>query len=55
MIEAAEVRPGDSVLEVGVGSGYAAAIMSQIADRICGIERQAALISRAPAFARTGL
>jgi len=28
MIEAAEVKPGDSVLEVGAGSGYAAAVMS---------------------------
>jgi protein-L-isoaspartate(D-aspartate) O-methyltransferase len=47
MIEAAEVRPGDSVLEVGVGSGYAAAVTSQIADRICGIERQPALVEAA--------
>src|SRR5688500_20160315 len=30
MIEAAEVKPGDSVLEVGAGSGYAAAVMGQI-------------------------
>src|SRR3954465_605257 len=29
MIEAAEVNPGDSVLEVGAGSGYAAAVMGQ--------------------------
>ena len=27
MIEAAEVKPGDSVLEVGAGSGYAAAVI----------------------------
>src|SRR4051812_13356927 len=39
MIEAAEVRPGDRVLEVGAGSGYAAAVMSQIADRVYAIER----------------
>ena len=31
MIEAAEVKPGDRVLEVGAGSGYAAAVMSRIA------------------------
>src|SRR3954452_8355935 len=39
MIEAAEVRPGDRVLEVGAGSGYAAAVMSRIADRVYAIER----------------
>src|SRR5215212_9996308 len=39
MIEVAEVRPGDHVLEVGAGSGYAAAVMSHIADRVYAIER----------------
>jgi len=43
MIEAAEVKPGDSVLEVGAGSGYAAAVMSQIADRVHAIERHPSL------------
>jgi protein-L-isoaspartate(D-aspartate) O-methyltransferase len=33
MIEAAEVKPGDWVLEVGTGSGYAAAVLSRIAAR----------------------
>ena len=33
MIEAAEIRPGDRVLEVGAGSGYAAAVISRIAAR----------------------
>jgi len=43
MIEAAEVKPGDSVLEVGAGSGYAAAVMSHIADRVYAIERHPTL------------
>ncbi|WP_046869710.1 protein-L-isoaspartate(D-aspartate) O-methyltransferase [Microvirga massiliensis] len=47
MIEAAEVKPGDSVLEVGAGSGYAAAVMSQIADRVHAIERHASLAAAA--------
>src|SRR5215213_3229983 len=43
MIEAAEVRPGDHVLEVGAGSGYAAAVLSQIADRVYAIEHHPSL------------
>jgi protein-L-isoaspartate(D-aspartate) O-methyltransferase len=43
MIEALGVRPGDRVLEVGAGSGYAAAILSRLAERVYGIERQPAL------------
>jgi protein-L-isoaspartate(D-aspartate) O-methyltransferase len=43
MAEAAEVKPGERVLEVGAGSGYAAAVMSRIAARIHAIERHAAL------------
>src|SRR5437764_6536890 len=39
MIEAAELSPGDRVLEIGAGSGYAAAVMSQIANRVYAIER----------------
>lgn len=40
MIEAAALGPDDSVLEVGAGSGYAAAVMSRIAARVVAIERQ---------------
>ena len=43
MIEAAAIRPGDSVLEVGAGSGYAAAVISRIADRVVAIERHGEL------------
>jgi protein-L-isoaspartate(D-aspartate) O-methyltransferase len=47
MIEAAEVKPGESILEVGAGSGYAAAILSQIADRVHAIERHPSLAEAA--------
>src|SRR5919205_2014050 len=47
MIEAAEIKPGDKVLEVGAGSGYAAAVMSQIANRVYAIERHPSLASAA--------
>ena len=43
MIEAADIDPGDRVLEVGTGSGYAAAVMSRIADHVYTIERHASL------------
>jgi len=43
MIEAAEIRAGDAVLEVGAGSGYAAAVISRIAKRVVSIERHGEL------------
>ena len=39
MIQAAGIRAGDKVLEVGAGSGYAAAVISRIAGKVIGIER----------------
>lgn len=47
MIEAAGIRGGDTVLEVGAGSGYAAAVMSRIAGRVVAIERQHDLVEAA--------
>ncbi len=47
MIEALGVRRGDLVLEVGAGSGYAAAVLSRLADRVYAIERQPALAEAA--------
>ena len=38
MIEALELKPSDSVLEVGVGSGYQAALLSRIVSKVYGIE-----------------
>ncbi|WP_294012467.1 protein-L-isoaspartate(D-aspartate) O-methyltransferase [Sphingomonas sp.] len=45
MIEAAGIKPGDRVLEVGAGSGYAAAVMSQIADQVIAVERKPELVA----------
>lgn len=47
MIEAAGIKPGDRVLEVGAGSGYAAAVIGRIADRVIAIERQHDLVELA--------
>jgi protein-L-isoaspartate(D-aspartate) O-methyltransferase len=46
-IQAAEIKPGDKVLEVGAGSGYAAAVISRIAAKVIGIERQHDLVGAA--------
>lgn len=43
MIEAAGVAPDDIVLEIGAGSGYAAAVLGRIAGRVFAIERHAEL------------
>jgi protein-L-isoaspartate(D-aspartate) O-methyltransferase len=44
MIQAAAIKPGDRVLEVGAGSGYAAAVISSIAQRVIAVERQHELV-----------
>ncbi|MFO7892722.1 MAG: protein-L-isoaspartate(D-aspartate) O-methyltransferase [Longimicrobiales bacterium] len=43
MAEAGELGPGDRVLEVGTGSGYAAAIFSRAADHVYTVERHESL------------
>ncbi len=43
MIAALRLRPEDRVLEVGAGSGYAAAVLSRIVARVYTIERHARL------------
>src|SRR3954452_13700294 len=47
MIEAAGVAPGERVLEIGAGSGYAAAVMSRIAERVIAVERHGELAALA--------
>ena len=48
MVELARIVPGDRVLEIGAGSGYAAAVMAAIAARVFTIDR----IDRLAALAR---
>src|ERR1700756_377905 len=38
MIEAAQIKPGDRVLDVGTGSGYAAAVLSRLAGKVFSVE-----------------
>lgn len=49
MIEALELEGGEKVLEVGSGSGYAAAVLAEIADRVYTIERIEELANEARA------
>jgi protein-L-isoaspartate(D-aspartate) O-methyltransferase len=49
MIDAAEIGEHDHVLEVGAGSGYAAAVIGQIAERVVAIERHHELAAIAAA------
>jgi protein-L-isoaspartate(D-aspartate) O-methyltransferase len=47
MLEAAELEEGDRVLEIGAGSGYAAALLSRIAGMVYAVERHAVLTEAA--------
>ncbi len=47
MIAAADIGRGDHVLEIGAGSGYAAAVIGQIAARVDAVERHEALAALA--------
>ena len=53
MTEALEVNPRDKVLEVGTGSGYQAAILSQLARRVYTVERHKRLTQAAEEVFRT--
>jgi len=46
-IYAARIKPGDKVLEVGAGSGYAAAVIGQIAKEVIAVERHRELVELA--------
>lgn len=47
MAEALELQPGERVLEIGTGSGYAAAVLGELADEIFTVERHRALVDAA--------
>ena len=47
MTQAARIRPTDRVLEIGTGSGYQAAVLSQLAQFVFSVERVASLARQA--------
>lgn len=50
MSELAGVKPGDTVLEVGTGSGYQAAVLAEMGVKVFSIEIVASLAKRAEAL-----
>ncbi len=44
MLQAAEIGPKDKVLDVGCGTGYSTAILSELAGRVIGLEQDADLV-----------
>ena len=47
MIEVLEPEPGDRVLEIGTGSGYAATVLAQVVAEVYTIERLEPLVTLA--------
>ncbi|MBV9550771.1 MAG: protein-L-isoaspartate(D-aspartate) O-methyltransferase [Alphaproteobacteria bacterium] len=47
MAAAADIAPGDRVLEIGAGSGYAAAVLSRLAGMVFAVERHQSLTEAA--------
>jgi protein-L-isoaspartate(D-aspartate) O-methyltransferase len=50
MTESLDVQPRDKVLEIGTGSGYQAAILSQLARRVYTVDRHSQLVRAARAL-----
>ena len=44
MLQAAEIKPGDRVLEIGAGSGYQTALLAELAGQVFAIERYPSLV-----------
>jgi protein-L-isoaspartate(D-aspartate) O-methyltransferase len=47
MIQAAEVKPADRVLEIGAGSGYQTAVLAELAAQVFAVERYPSLAEAA--------
>lgn len=49
MLQLARIEPGDTVLEIGCGTGYASAVMARLAGTVVALESDPALVVRARA------
>lgn len=55
MIQAAQIKPEDRVLEIGAGSGYQTALLAELASQVFAVERYESLADNAcHALARLG-
>lgn len=55
MLEALALKPSDTVLEVGTGSGYQSALLAELTEQVYSVERHASLVRSAQAtLARLG-
>jgi protein-L-isoaspartate(D-aspartate) O-methyltransferase len=44
MLQAAQIKPEDRVLEIGAGSGYQTALLAELASQVFAVERYAAMV-----------
>jgi protein-L-isoaspartate(D-aspartate) O-methyltransferase len=47
MVQAAQIKPEDRVLEIGAGSGYQTALLAELASQVFAVERYASLAEAA--------
>ena len=47
MVQAAQIKPEDRVLEIGAGSGYQTALLAELASQVFAVERYASLTDTA--------
>lgn len=47
MLQAAEIKPDDRVLEIGAGSGYQTAVLAELASQVFAMDRYATLVDSA--------
>jgi len=47
LVQALAIRPGDSILEIGTGSGYVTWLLAQLGRKVCSVEIHAGFATRA--------
>ena len=47
LVQLAEIRPSDTVLDVGAGTGYSSAVLSRLAKSVVALESDGSLAERA--------